>query len=78
MTLFEIKKLILASEGVNDIKIYTSRIQLHKSSACKCNRGDIGVAQRMAADKTRRDFYPIDRGLAVKRSYKDKKLRKLI
>jgi hypothetical protein len=51
-------------------------LPLHDYNSCRCARGRIGIANRVEANRKRRDFYATEEGKAVKERYKTKKMQR--
>ena len=45
---------------------------LHDVKHCTCDRGDIGKAKKVAANEKRREFYKTDKGIEVRKKYREK------
>ena len=66
----------LVSEGVKEMNKYTSKTELHKKETCLCDRGDIGIKRRQEANRRRKEFYKTEKGLAVRKLYREKQEKK--
>lgn len=66
----------LAATGVMDISKYTSEEELHDKETCRCERGSVGIQKRKEANERRRQFYQTERGIEIRKKYKEKQLEK--
>lgn len=66
----------LAAEGVADLSVYTSHLELHDHNSCRCQRGAVGIRKRQEANNKRKEFYKTEKGLAIRKSYKEKQMKK--
>ena len=66
----------LVSSSIKDISLYASQIELHNKDTCLCERGSIGIKKRQEANRRRKEFYKTEKGLAVRKRYKEKQEEK--
>ena len=66
----------LVSNGVKNISKYESKTELHTKDTCLCDRGDIGIKRRQEANRRRKEFYKTEKGLAVRKLYREKQEKK--
>jgi len=62
--------------GVKDVGIYTAVTELHQKEKCLCDRGDAGIKKRLEANRQRREFYKTEKGISIRKMYKEKQLKK--
>lgn len=66
----------LASDGVQDLANYMSRLELHDKKSCLCDRGEAGRNKKEEANRKRREFYLSEKGLQMKKKHKEKLQKK--
>ena len=47
-------------------------MNLHDVETCPCDRGNIGKRKKIEANKKRRAFYKTEKGIAIKKMYKER------
>ena len=57
-------------------KVNWTWLNLHDAKKCKCARGDIGRKKMKDANEKRRAFYKTEKGLAVRKAYREKAAKK--
>ena len=53
-------------------KLNWDEYNLHNIETCLCDRGKIGKEKRAAANEKRREFYKTEKGIAIKKKYREK------
>ena len=67
----EISENVAAHLNLSEKPNWDAR-NLHNVMTCTCERGNIGKKKKADANEKRRAFYKTDKGLAIKKEYKEK------
>jgi hypothetical protein len=66
----------LSDEWLEENVSGDSEYRLHHEDTCACTNGKVGKEKRRTANEKRRDFYKTDRGLEIRKMYKEKNEKK--
>ena len=61
---------------ISVVKINCFRVFLNNPMNCKCDREDVGRKKIKDANEKRRAFYKTEKGLAVRKAYREKAAKK--